>query len=394
MPNKFFQSDYGGPLRHLLTNDRLLHHIVDFRTLQVFERATTYTCLLFLRRKSPQMVGTYQTTEDHPRRLLSEGRRVRQNLPAPSPAPWNLGYEEHMAIIEKLKRCDLTLEAVASEMITGVKTGANDVFVFDEGKLSAQQEAIATSSAPPLVSPYMKAENIRRYHLTPPSRRVLYPYVLRNARTKLIPASDLKQDHPLVWDYLHENRKLLEGRQKGKLKGPSWYGMSFASSLSMFGNAKILTPTLAPRNRFTFDTGGYVFPQGAGGGTGIIVLAPYAAHYILGLLNSAMLTFFFQAISSRFQGGWYAYEPRYLRRIPIRPIDFDDPQDQRRHDRLAALAEGMLSLHKQLDAAKTPTDKTGIQRQIDATDRQIDQLVYELYELTDDEIEIVEEATA
>ncbi len=53
----------------------------------------------------------------------------------------------------------------------------------------------------------------------------------------------------------------------------------------------------------------------------------------------------------------------------------------------------MLSLHKQLDSAKTPTDKTAIQRQIDATDRQIDQLVYELYGLTDEEIRIVEEAT-
>ena len=46
-----------------------------------------------------------------------------------------------------------------------------------------------------------------------------------------------------------------------------------------------------------------------------------------------------------------------------------------------------------LDAAKTPTDKTAIQRQIDATDRQIDRLVYELYGLTEDEIKIVEEAT-
>ena len=51
----------------------------------------------------------------------------------------------------------------------------------------------------------------------------------------------------------------------------------------------------------------------------------------------------------------------------------------------------MLSLHKELDAARTPTDKTAIQRQIDATDRQIDNLVYELYGLTDKEIRIVEE---
>jgi len=53
----------------------------------------------------------------------------------------------------------------------------------------------------------------------------------------------------------------------------------------------------------------------------------------------------------------------------------------------------MLDLHKQLDAANTAHAKTAIQRQIDATDRQIDQLVYKLYGLTEDEIRIVEEAT-
>ena len=52
--------------------------------------------------------------------------------------------------------------------------------------------------------------------------------------------------------------------------------------------------------------------------------------------------------------------------------------------------ERMLELHQQLAEAKTPTAKTMLQRQIEATDRQIDRLVYELYELTEEEIEIVE----
>ena len=54
----------------------------------------------------------------------------------------------------------------------------------------------------------------------------------------------------------------------------------------------------------------------------------------------------------------------------------------------------MLDLHKELDAARTPVDKTAIQRQINATDRRIDNLVYELYGLTDQEIKIVEEASS
>lgn len=54
----------------------------------------------------------------------------------------------------------------------------------------------------------------------------------------------------------------------------------------------------------------------------------------------------------------------------------------------------MLDLHKQFAASRTAHDKEVLQRQIDATDRQIDKLVYELYGLTEEEIAIVEEATS
>ncbi len=57
------------------------------------------------------------------------------------------------------------------------------------------------------------------------------------------------------------------------------------------------------------------------------------------------------------------------------------------------LVDLMLSLHKQLAAAKTPDEKTRLERQTDATDSEIDQLVYELYRLTGEEIRIVEERT-
>jgi hypothetical protein len=61
---------------------------------------------------------------------------------------------------------------------------------------------------------------------------------------------------------------------------------------------------------------------------------------------------------------------------------------------MVALVERMLALQVQLAAAKIPTAKTPLQRQVVATDRQIDRLVYELYGLTEEEIRIVEGATA
>ncbi|MCG3126007.1 MAG: hypothetical protein CHACPFDD_00835 [Phycisphaerae bacterium] len=77
-----------------------------------------------------------------------------------------------------------------------------------------------------------------------------------------------------------------------------------------------------------------------------------------------------------------------LRRLPI-PDPRHDPATA---NSLAAFARHMLDLHAQLAAARTAHDKTALQRQIVAADRQIDRLVYDLYGLTADEIRIVEDA--
>jgi hypothetical protein len=65
--------------------------------------------------------------------------------------------------------------------------------------------------------------------------------------------------------------------------------------------------------------------------------------------------------------------------LPIRPIDFSDKQDAARHDRMVSLVTRMLDLNKKMADASLPADKEMYKRQIDATDREIDNLVYELY---------------
>jgi len=63
------------------------------------------------------------------------------------------------------------------------------------------------------------------------------------------------------------------------------------------------------------------------------------------------------------------------------------------NDSLCELAEAMISLSARLSSAKTGHERTLVERQIEATDRQIDRLVYDLYGLTDAEIALVEEVT-
>jgi len=111
----------------------------------------------------------------------------------------------------------------------------------------------------------------------------------------------------------------------------------------------------------------------------------YNIRYILALLNSTLLNTYF---TKRFTT--ISLTAAFLGVLPIRRIDFDELSERAVHDRMVRQVEAMLALHKQLSAAKSEAEKDVIQRQIDATDAEIDQLVYELYGLTAEEIAIVE----
>jgi hypothetical protein len=102
------------------------------------------------------------------------------------------------------------------------------------------------------------------------------------------------------------------------------------------------------------------------------------------------LDFYLKRVSTSFRGGYLAANKQFIEQLPIHTINFDDPADVVRHDKMVALVERMLALHRKLAAATIPADKELYQRQIEATDRQINALVYEWYGLTEEEIAIVE----
>jgi hypothetical protein len=112
--------------------------------------------------------------------------------------------------------------------------------------------------------------------------------------------------------------------------------------------------------------------------------------YLCGLLNSRLLDFYLKRVSTNFRGGYLAANKQFIEQLPIRTIDFTNSSDKARHDQMIDMVDQMLTLHKQLADAKVPQSKTILQRQIETIDRQIDQLVYDLYELTEEEIKIVE----
>jgi hypothetical protein len=117
----------------------------------------------------------------------------------------------------------------------------------------------------------------------------------------------------------------------------------------------------------------------------------FSIEYLLAVLNSRLMTFFHRKkYLDEFKMRFQKILIKDCRRFPIRTINFSDSTEKSHHDKMVSLVDQMLSLHKQLASAKTAHDKTILQRQIDATNKEIDSLVYELYGLTEEEIKIVE----
>ena len=130
----------------------------------------------------------------------------------------------------------------------------------------------------------------------------------------------------------------------------------------------------------------------ASGGFSITVSteSKLSPNYVLGLLNSQLLFWRLRSISNIFRGGWITCTKQYVETLPIHPINFSNPAEKARHDRMVGLVERMLELHRRKAEAKGESLRAQLKREINVTDEQIDGLVYELYGLSEDEIRIVE----
>ena len=115
--------------------------------------------------------------------------------------------------------------------------------------------------------------------------------------------------------------------------------------------------------------------------------------YMCGILNSKLYFFYMKHIAGILgdanDGGRLISQKSHILKFPVRAIDFKNPNDKKQHDKMVSFVEQMLDLNKKITSLKNPNEKTRIQRQLTATDEQIDNLVYELYNLTDEEIDIV-----
>ena len=380
VPNKFFKTDYGEGLREFLSENKAVTEIVDFGASQVFD-ATTYTCLLFLS-KRPNQTFRYAEAQAKPEAVANPNFAAK-DINTLGKTPWMFASEKTATLLGKLSNKTKRLLDLPADMSRGSSTGDDEVFVIDTGSFPIEDEILRRP---------IFATDFNRYSFSPSNKwRIIFPYSSDKGALRLYTEEELRKKFPKAFRYLLLHQAILKKRKQYT----KWYGYSAPRNLDLHDRAQIVVPLLANRGLFALipeNTRGKLCPMASGGFT--ITLSPHCLiqpAYVLGLLNSRLLFWKLKQASNLFRGGWITCTKQYFGELPIRSIDFSDPADKAHHDKMVRLVEQMFALHRQLAAAKNPNDKTNFQREIEATDRQIDQLVYELYGLAEEEIGIVEE---
>lgn len=375
--NKWMRANYGEPLRRFLKSQNI-YEIIDFGDLPVFETATTYPCIM--------IAGKPGTENDQIRLTIPETIKftslsgyVEQNHSflnknSLNDEGWSLAGDAANAVIAKILKAGKPLgEYVNKKIYRGVLTGLNEAFVIDretKGRLIAEDPG-----SEDIIKPFLAGRDIKRYQ-EPNSEKFLifarrgieiknYPAILRHLehfKTQLTPK-------PKDWKGTD-----WKGRKPGSYK---WYELQDAIDYAdEFEKPKIILPEIALRMQATLDT-----KNCFSGDTTYII--PVDDKYLLGILNSNIFHFCFSNVSSSIRGGYLRFKRQYLENIPIvESVEY--------RDKMAEYVNLMLQLHMDLEHANLISQKEQLIAKLNHFETRINELVYRIYGLTDEEIGIVE----
>ncbi|HVC94967.1 MAG TPA: N-6 DNA methylase [Pirellulales bacterium] len=396
VPSKFLTTDYGEPLRRLIADAKALTHMVDFGHELVFQGVSTYTVLLFLSRRENESASVLAT---RPAQLGVAGASVEATHEIEASrigaAPWSFQGAGGDALIAKLIAQGTPLLALPAKMSRGSSTGADDVFMLCAGGRGFRdRDGNSVVIEKSILRTPLYATDFNRYSFKPAAEeRVIFPYSVQDESYELFSESRLKSEFPNAHKYLRSKRTALVERKQYN----EWFGFSASRNLNVHDRATLVVPLLANRGtvaRLPKDPRAYCLMASGGFSISLQDTPDAQDDYVLGLLNSKLLFWYLKRISNKFRGGWITCTKQYFGRLPIRRLAAPDKGQRDRRDEIAGLVRRMTELNSEAPGAKAPDVLTRIEREIDSTDRRIDQLVYELYRLTDEEITLVEASDA
>ena len=370
--NSWMRSQYGELLRKFFvskTNPLMLLNIED---KQVFEEATVESSILMVEKGnwSKQLQAASLTEDFMPANsledyFLSHAMKVTELLES----GWSISAKTETDLKAKIEDGSILLGQYGNKMYRGFTTGFNEVFFITtviKNKLIEEDPKCAE-----LILPALRGKDISMYDYT---WKNIWIILIKQGWTNKNRGNDdpeiyFKSQYPSVYNFFKNTGETIKGKGKGLFesddKGDYWWELRPCVYYEEFEKEKIIWGELSDAQKFAIDeTGKYL-------NNTIFFITGKHLKYLISILNSKIAKWYFNEISTSSGMGtnrWLKYK---VEQLPIKIISENDQQPF------------ILLVNKILEARQQGHETTGYEQEID-------EMVYKLYELTEEEIKIVE----
>ncbi|HRS76765.1 MAG TPA: Eco57I restriction-modification methylase domain-containing protein [Spirochaetota bacterium] len=376
----FLEAYKANKLRGFISQKKSISQIIDFRNYYIFEGVGITSCITILTNKndSPAIIRQYIGTKNDSLSLDNFDNFNLLSYPQSyfKEQIWSFADNSTDEIIQKIDSISEPLENILI-IGKGMETGLNNVY-------SKRQHDEIEKWKLKKGSFFIRARNsdIDRYHIANSEEYVIY---LENFQSFDNIPTGLKK-------FMKENENELKARAAYKRGDCEWWKFTWPLHKDYHDRVKIYSPYMAQYNRFALDENNTYL-----GLTDTTVLfdneQPEDIKFILGLLNSKLLTFRFRFMSKLKSGGIYEYFWNNISKIPIKRIDLNNQDEKELHDKIVTSVQRIIELKVRQEKEKSEYEKNKLNDLIIDCDNLIDENVFKLYNLTTEEIDFVINST-
>jgi len=386
-PGIWLRSKHGSKLRHFLSGSGIQEIIVNGvqgRESPLIQR----TCIVTVAKEEPgASISVVQGVIPPTGNFVEYLNKNRYCIPR-----WRIGQGSWILadtctpeLVSKIQREGTPLaEYVMGALCRGIKRADYSPHLIDS--VSRKRVIAEDVESAAIIRPFLTPERLKRYHFLPPK----WYLILTSSGIKE------KEHQALVHHPRNQTEEVVrKERQMGewtdeKMMPDAYSPFPFPVEerhSDLIASPKILFPCIARESRFSLDSFGHYCPD-----TCCIILS--SSLYLLGLLNSRLIWFLIKETLPSLPGGYRKLCGPLFENIPIYVPDFENREDVTRHDTIETMVRQMIALYGKISEMEDPAIKATYWKQIGEIDHAIDHLVYDLYQLTPDEIRIIEKAVS
>jgi len=313
----FFKTSSGENLRKYLSEKSEIDTIIDFGDIQVFEGVTTYPAIMIIDQAPPaedHKIDILQLETEIEEDISHHFQLYAQRMPQRwlEIKEWNLQSEEIFNLKKKIEKDSKNFKDVYGSPYRGILTGLNEAFVLD-GKT---QKSLFKNDKDyhDIIKPFCEGKDFKPWH---DQYRGLHLILIPKGWTKQNSKID---DEQKAWEWFEQRnpsiaKHLLPFADKAKKrydKGDYWWELRACDYYDKFENTKISYPEISQGAKFSMDNNGYYYQNTA-------YFINSSDWFLLGLLNSNAYWFYLMQICTNLRGGVWRLRllKQFLDTLPI-----------------------------------------------------------------------------